>query len=149
AQAHVIGRYRDLVIAEFSVHGTPLVGTTIEESRLREIAGVSVLGMWDRSRTLPARSDLKFRALSLPVVAGSEEALERLNEYLYIYVTNWNPAIILGGGKVGRAAARALKQRGVPVHMVERNPELAAKIGDLPDLLVIGDAADRDVMRQV
>lgn len=149
AQAHVIGRYRDLVIAEFSVHGTPLVGTTIAESRLREIAGVSVLGMWDRSRILPARPDLKFRELSLPVVAGSEEALERLNEYLYIYDTNWNPAIILGGGKVGRAAARALKQRGVPVHMVERNPELAAKIGDLPDLLVIGDAADRDVMRQV
>jgi len=149
AQAHVIGRYRDLVIAEFSVHGTPLVGKTIAESNLREIAGVSILGMWDRSRILPAKPDLRFRELSLPVVAGSEDAIERLNEYLYIYDTNWNPVIILGGGKVGRAAARALKQRAVPVHMVERNPELAAKIGDLPDRLVIGDAADRDVMRQV
>jgi len=149
AQAHVIGRYRNLVIAEFSVHGTPLVGKTIAESNLREIAGVSILGMWDRSRILPATPDLRFRELSLPVVAGSEDAIERLNEYLYIYDTNWNPVIVLGGGKVGRAAARALKQRGVPVHMVERDPELAAKIADLPDRLVIGDAADRDVMRQV
>jgi voltage-gated potassium channel len=33
--------------------------------------------------------------------------------------------------------------------MVERNPELAEKIGDLPDRLIIGDAADRDVMRAV
>jgi voltage-gated potassium channel len=33
AQAHVIGRYRDLLIAEFSVHGTPLVGKTVAESR--------------------------------------------------------------------------------------------------------------------
>ncbi|MEX2473254.1 MAG: NAD-binding protein [Gemmatimonadota bacterium] len=149
AQAHVIGRYRDLLIAEFSVHGTPLVGKTIAESRLREIAGVSVLGVWDRSRILPAKPDLELRALELPVVAGSQAAIDRLNEYLFIYDTNWNPVIILGGGKVGRAAARALKQRGVPVHMVERNPELAQKIGNLPDRLVIGDAADRDVMSEV
>lgn len=149
AQAHVIGRYRDLLIAEFSVHGTPLVGKTIAESRLREIAGVSILGVWDRSRILPAKPDLELRDLELPVVAGSQAAIDRLNEYLYIYDTNWNPVIILGGGKVGRAAARALKQRGVPVHMVERNPDLVQKIGDLPDQLVIGDAADRDVMRKV
>ncbi len=149
AQAHVIGRYRDLIIAEFSVHGTPLVGKTLGESRLREIAGVSVLGVWDRSRIVPARPDVRFGDLSLPVVAGSSDAIERLNEYLFIYDTNWNPVIILGGGKVGRAAARALKERSVPVHMVERNPELAQTIGDLPDRLVIGDAADRDVMRDV
>ena len=149
AQAHVIGAYRDLVIAEFSVHGTPFAGKTLAESRLREIAGVSVLGVWDRSRILPARPDLRFGELALPVAAGSREAMERLNEYLFIYDTNWNPVIILGGGKVGRAAARALKQRSVPVHMVERKAELAPKIGDLPDRLVIGDAADRDVMREV
>ncbi len=149
AQAHVIGRYRELVFAEFSTHGTPLVGRTIADSRLREIAGVSVLGVWDRSRILPARPDLVFKDMSMPVVAGSREAIDRLNEYLYIYDTNPNPVIVLGGGKVGRAAAQSLKHRGVPVHMVERNPELAEKIGDAADRLVIGDAADRRVMREV
>ncbi|MDZ7778492.1 MAG: NAD-binding protein [Gemmatimonadota bacterium] len=149
AQAHVIGRYRDLVIAEFSVHGTPLVGKTLQDSRLREIAGVSVLGLWERSQILPARPDVVFSDLALPVVAGSQEAIDRLDEFLYIYDTNWNPVIILGGGKVGRAAARSLKQRGIPVHMVERNPDLAERIGDLPDRLIIGDAADRDVMHAV
>ncbi len=149
AQAHIIGRYRNLLIAEFSVHGTPLVGKKLADSQLREIAGVSVLGVWDRGQILPARADHVFRDLSLPVVAGSQETIDRLNEYLYIYDTNWNPVIILGGGKVGRAAARALKQRSIPVHMVERNPDLAEKIGDLPDRLIIGDAADRDVMRAV
>src|SRR5690606_19324881 len=64
AQAHVIGRYRELVFAEFSTHGTPLVGRTIADSRLREIAGVSVLGVWDRSRILPARPDLVFKDMS-------------------------------------------------------------------------------------
>jgi Trk K+ transport system NAD-binding subunit len=149
AQAHIIGRYRDLVIAEFSVHGTPFVGKTLAESRLREIAGVSVLGVWDRSNIAPARPDVRFGELSIAVVAGSESAVERLNEYLYIYDTNWNPVIILGGGTVGKAAAQALKERSIPVHMVERNPELEPHVRGLPDRLVIGDAADRDIMRDV
>ena len=149
AQAHVVGRYRNLLIAEFSVHRTPLVGKKLADSRLREIAGVSVLGVWEEGSIRLARPDLELRDVSLPVVAGSQDAIDRLNEYLYIYDTNWNPVIILGGGKVGRAAARALKQRSIPVHMVERNPDLAARIGDIPDRLVIGDAADRDVMRAV
>jgi len=149
AQAHVVGRYHDLIIAEFTVHGTPLVGKTIAESNLREIAGVSVLGIWDRSRILPAGADAVFGDLSVAVVTGSQQSIDRLNEYLYIYDTNWNPVIILGGGKVGRAAARALKQRSVPVYMVEKNAALAERIGDLPDRLIIGDAADRAIMRQV
>jgi len=149
ARAHVVGSYRNLLIAEFSAHGTPLVGRTLAESRLRDIAGVSVVGVWSRGQILAPRPDLELSELALPVVAGSREAIDRLNEFLFIYDTNWNPVIVLGGGKVGRAAASALKQRSVPVHMVERNPDLADKIGDLPDRLIIGDAADRDVMRQV
>lgn len=149
AQAHEVGRYRDLVIAEFSVHDTPLVGRTIATSGLREIAGVSVVGVWERGRMAPARADLVLQDMSLPVVAGSRHAIERLNEFLYIYDTNWNPVVVIGGGKVGRAAARSLKERGIPVHMVERNPDLRDTIGDLPDRLVVGDAAEREVMKQV
>lgn len=57
--------------------------------------------------------------------------------------------VVIGGGKVGRAAAQALKARSIPVHMAERNPDLADVIGDLPDELIIGDAADRRVMDRV
>lgn len=149
AQAHEVGRYRDLVIAEFSVHDTPLVGRTIATSGLREIAGVSVVGVWERGRMAPPRADLVLQDMSLPVVAGSRHAIDRLNEFLYIYDTNWNPVVVIGGGKVGRAAARSLKERGIPVHMVERNPDLRDTIGDLPDRLVVGDAAEREVMKQV
>jgi len=149
AEAHEIGRYRDLAFAEFSVQQTPLVGRTIAESRLRDIAGVNVVGVWMRARMVPPSPELVLEEHSLPVVAGSPEAVQRLNEYLYIYDTNRNPVVVLGGGTVGRAATRALKERAVPVHLVERKPELADEIGDLPDRLVIGDAADRRVMEQV
>ena len=149
AEAHVIGRYKDLVIAEFSVHATPLVGKTLAQSRIREIAGASVAGVWERGRMRPPAADLVLSETSLPVVAGSQEAIDRLNEFLFIYDTDTNPVVVIGGGKVGRAATRALRERSTSVHMVEKNPELAERIGDLPDRLVIGDAADRRVMERV
>jgi voltage-gated potassium channel len=75
-------------------------------------------------------------------VIGTAAQIEELNEVLVIYDANPNPVLVIGGGKVGRAAARALKLRGVPVHMVERKPELEPKIRGIPDRLFIGDAAD-------
>lgn len=149
AQAHVIGSYRHLQIAEFSAHDTPLAGRTIAEAGLRRIAGVSIAGVWDRGRMLPPSPDLVITPKSLPVVVGSGEAMERLNEFLYIYDTNWNPVVVIGGGRVGCASAQALKDRGIPVHMLERDPSLVPLIGDLPDRLVIGDAANREMMRTV
>lgn len=149
AQAHVVGSYGHLLIAEFSAHDTPLAGKSIAEAQLREIAGVSVVGVWERGTMQPARPGLVLTPQSLPVVAGSRKAIERLNEFLWIYDTNWHPTVVIGGGKVGTAAARFLKNRGIPVHMVERDPTLVSHLGELPDRLVIGDAADREVMNSV
>ncbi|MFO8174883.1 MAG: NAD-binding protein [Longimicrobiales bacterium] len=149
AQAHIIGEYGDLVLAEFSAHDTPFAGKTIREASLREIAGLSVVGVWERGKVLPGRPDTPITALSILVVAGSRDSMERLNEFLWIYDTNWNPVVVIGEGKVGQAVAAALKRRGIPVHVVERDPSLASALGDLPDRLVVGDAADREVMRSV
>lgn len=149
AQAHIVGEYGDLVLAEFSAHETPFAGKTIQEASLREVAGLSVVGVWERGKMLPGRPDTPLTSVSIPVVAGSRESMERLNEFLWIYDTNWNPVVVIGGGKVGQAVAAALKRRSLPVHMVERDPSLAQTLGDLPDRLVVGDAADREVMRSV
>src|SRR5690606_35227451 len=65
AQAYVLGRYHDLFIAEFSVHGTPLIGRTIRESGLREIAGVNILGVWERGRMLSPRPEVVLSEGSL------------------------------------------------------------------------------------
>ncbi len=149
AQAHVVGNYRDLLIAEFSARGTPLDGKTIGEARLREIAGVSVVGVWEHGEMLRPGPDLLLSSHSLPVVAGSRAAMDRLNEFLWIYDTNWHPVVVIGGGKVGTAAVRFLRDGGIPVHVVERDPAMAANLEKITDRLVIGDAADREVMRSV
>ena len=148
AQSHVIGSYRGLQIAEFPIHNTPLVGRTIRESGLRDIAGVTVVGIWEHARLQPAHPDTVLRDLSFPVVVGTEEMIQELDEFLCIYDVNVHPVLVIGGGKVGRAATRALKRKGIPVHMVEKDPAMVSRIGDLPDRLIVGDAARREVLTE-
>jgi Trk K+ transport system NAD-binding subunit len=148
AHANVIGRFHDLFLAEFPVHNTPLQGKTIRETRLREFTGVTVVGVWDHARLTPARPDLMLAPQCVPVVIGTSAQIQELNEVLVIYDANPHPVLVIGGGKVGRAAARALKRRDIPVHVVERNPELEPKIRGIPNRLFIGDAADRDLLEE-
>jgi voltage-gated potassium channel len=148
AQTHVIGSYRGLLIAEFPIHNTPLVGRTIRGSGLREIAGVTVVGIWEHARLQPADPDTVLKDLSFPVVVGTEAMMQALDEFLCIYDVNVHPVLVIGGGKVGRAATRALKRKGIPVHMVEKDPALASRFGDLPDRLITGDAARREVLAE-
>ncbi|MGH7477500.1 MAG: potassium channel family protein [Longimicrobiales bacterium] len=148
AQAHVLGRYENVVVAEFPVHNTPLVGRTIRDSRVRQAAGVSIIGVWERGRLLPAQPDAVLTSMSVPVVVGTEEQIEQLNEFLVIYEANFNPVIVIGGGRVGRAAAQSLEAAGVTVHMIERNPEMRQRIGEIPHRLFLGDAADRELLRK-
>jgi Trk K+ transport system NAD-binding subunit len=146
AHANVIGKFHDLVLVEFPVHNTPLQGKTIRETQLREFTGVSIVGVWERGRVHPARPDHLLTPHSVPVAIGTPDQIAELNEVLVIYDANPNPVLIVGGGKVGRSAAWALKQRGVPVHVVEKKGDLEAKITGIPDRVIIGDAADRAVL---
>lgn len=148
ASTHVIGRFRNLVIAEFPVLNTPFAGRTIHETGLREELGLNVVAVWDQATLEPAHPDKTLTDLSLPVVIGTEEQMAELDEMLFIYDTNWNPVIVIGGGKVGRAATRALKRKNVPVHLIERNPELAGRWTDLPDRMFVGDAAHRELLEE-
>jgi Trk K+ transport system NAD-binding subunit len=143
---HQIGSFKGMLIAEFTVQNTPLSGLTLRETKLRETTGASVVGVWERAQLSPASPELRLTDHSIPVVIGSREQLTALDNLLAERDANPSPVVIIGGGKVGLAAARELKDRGVRVHLVERDESLAPRIGQIPDRLVIGDAADRDVL---
>jgi voltage-gated potassium channel len=146
ARSHVIGRYHDLLVAEFPVHDTPLVGRTIRQTRLRQATQVSIVGVWERGRLLPANPDHVLTPTSVPVVVGNEKQIGALDEFLVIYDTNENPVLVVGGGKVGRAAARILRSQGIAVHLIEKNIALRDRIGDVANQVFFGDAADRDIL---
>lgn len=142
AQAHVIGRYEDLLIAELPVHHTPIVGKTIRDTRLREITGVSIIGVWERGKLRPARPDTVLTDGSVPILIGTEAQLDELDYLFAVYATNPNPVLVIGGGTVGRAAARALQRNEIPVHIVEQNTSLCERIQSVCDKVFPGDAAD-------
>jgi voltage-gated potassium channel len=72
------------------------------------------------------------------VLAGSREQLERFEELTAIYTVPETPVLVLGGGRVGRAAARGLRDRGIDYRIIEKNPE---RIHD-HEHTIIGNAAD-------
>ena len=148
AEVHQIGSYRDLVIGEFPVHGTPLAGRTLRELALRRRIGVSVVGVWERGRFEAPDPDRTLTSSSVPVVIGTPAQILELNALLVIYDTNYEATVVIGGGKVGCAAAKALKAREMTVHLVERDEALCAKLDGAADRIFRGDAADRKVLAE-
>ncbi len=138
AMSQVIGQFDDLLIAEATAHHTPLVGQTLLESRLREKAGITVVGVWERGRFELARPETVIHDNTVLVLAGSKEHLVRYDELFCLYHRSTAPVVILGGGRVGRATARALARRQVDYRIVE---VLRDRIGD-PEKYVHGSAAD-------
>lgn len=140
--AHIIGQFNDLIIAEATATGTPLVGQTLAESRLRDRAGVTVLGVWERGQFELAYPTTRIEAGTVLVLAGSEQQIAQYNALLCTEEPSHAPVVIIGGGRVGRAAGNALAERGLDYRIVELLP---ARMRD-PSKYVIGDAADLEVL---
>lgn len=148
-EAHVVGTYRDLHVAELPVRHTPFAGIEVRETHLRETHGMSVAGIWMRGRLLAAYPTTRIDPAGVLVIAGTREQLASLNQSL----SPGQPAgsgtgsvLIIGAGRVGHAAAAALKRAGVRTHVVEKDARALATMAAVADVLVEGDAADREVL---
>ena len=148
AALHPIGEYGDLKIAELPVHNTPLAEKTVRDTRLRERSGVSIIAVWDKGRLLPTRPDTPLSNSSVLVVMGTEEQLEELDTLLLIYNLNPNPVLMIGGGRVGVAAARALASKEVPIHLVERDGAKCERLKPVCTRVFQGDASDYEVLEE-
>jgi voltage-gated potassium channel len=142
AAAHVIGNLDELVVAEASASGTPLVGKTLGESGLRSLTGVTVVGLWERGQLLPAGPETRIGQHSVFLLAGSHEQIDRYNQVLGEHPVENSKVVIVGGGLVGKATARALDERGVEWTMIER---VAARLTDR-EHGIHGDASEFDTL---
>lgn len=144
ALAHIIGQFDTLRIAEATVNNTTLLGQTLREADLRRRIGINVLGVWERGQFMVATADTRMMSGTVLVLAGSEEAIIRYNELQRNQPASTAPVLIIGSGRVGQAAGRALAERGVSYRGVEINPE---RVRD-PETWVVGDAADLEVLER-
>ncbi len=143
--AQKIGSFDTLEIAEAPARGTPLVGKTLRESRLREETGVNVLGVWRRGVYESATPETKIGPNTVLVLAGNEEQFARYNERYQPPKASRAPVVIIGGGRVGRAVGRELEARGLDYLIIEKDP---TRVRD-PEKYVVGDAAAHEVMEMV
>lgn len=146
SSVHVIGKFKNLLIGEFPVHGTELAGKTLQETGLRQKTGANVVGIWERGQMKPVRPDTVIGQWDIPVVVCTEEQLQQIDGLVRTGRPNPNPVVVIGSGKVGRATAATLKRNGLKVHLVEHDPVEAAMAEPFCDHVFIGEAADRDVL---
>lgn len=149
--ANVIGRFDQLLIAEASAMRTPLEGKTLIQSNLREKTGVTVVGLWERGRFKVPQPQTRIDSSTVLVLAGSAEQLKKYDEVFSIYRvyhTTDAPVLILGGGRVGHAAAQILEERKIVYKVVEKNSKLIQNNkyiqGNAADLATLNRAGIRE-----
>ncbi|HEY5893777.1 MAG TPA: NAD-binding protein [Chthoniobacterales bacterium] len=137
AQAHIIGNFGTLRIAEAMVAGTPLVGKSLAGSRLRELVGITVVGLWQRGKFNAPSPGTILTADVMLVLAGSEKQIAAYNGLFCIYHLTHAPAVIIGAGRVGRATARNFDEMELDYRIVEQD---AVRVRD-SEKYVYGSAA--------
>jgi Trk K+ transport system NAD-binding subunit len=147
-EAHIVGEFRDLQIAELPARDTPFVGHSVRETKLREQTGLSLVGFWERGKLRPAYPDTQIPPESVLVVAGIAAQVAALNALLPETGDPSAPVLVIGAGKVGDAAARALKRKGLLVHAIDRTESALAPLAGEVDAIFAGDAADRHLLER-
>ncbi len=136
-RANIVGEFDELVVAEAPVTGTPMVGKSLGEGWLRRTTGLTVVGAWERGHFEMPGPETEIHDSTVLVLAGSREQMELFEELTAIYSVPETPVLILGGGRVGRAAAAGLRERGIDYRIIEKNPEREQD----PEHTVLGNAA--------
>lgn len=144
-KANVIGNFDELLIAEAPAMRTPLQGRTLAESRLRELTGVNVVGVWEQGRFHLPDPKNPIGASTVLVLAGSENQFDIYDSIMGPSGKDKErsgPVVVLGGGRVGMSVARTLAERGVDYRIVEKRT-----LKNTEDTRVIqGSAADLDIL---
>ncbi|MCG8632359.1 MAG: NAD-binding protein [Desulfobacterales bacterium] len=144
---HIIGQFEDFYIAETLASDTALVGRTIAETQLRQSVGVNIVGIWTRGVYRPPSPGTVIDKSTILLLAGSQESLDKYDQ---IHSNDIDPGmieapvLILGGGRVGKAALEFLEIHGQQYTVVEKNKGAAKRLKNC----IVGDAADIKVLKE-
>jgi Trk K+ transport system NAD-binding subunit len=152
-RVHAIGTIGSTIIAEAAARGTALVGKFLGEAVEMQRSRVRILAVLRKGRLRAMTPDLRITDGTVLVLAGKEEDLAQYDAQFQSREISEEPVVILGGGRVGRAASRALSAEGVPNTIVELEPgrvETSYSVleGTASYAVVHGDAADQRILRR-
>jgi Trk K+ transport system NAD-binding subunit len=148
--AGILGNFNGLMIAEFSAVGTVFEGQAIWQTGITEKTGLRVVGIWQRGEFIAPQVDTVITAAMVLMLAGFKEQFERYDKFFQASVQRDEmPILILGGGRVGRAAAETLEKYDLPYIIVEKDRAVVQQIMRQEGRECLhGNAADIDVLRK-
>jgi Trk K+ transport system NAD-binding subunit len=141
-RSHVVGHVDALLIAEAWAARTALVGKTLRELHLRDQLGITVGGVWQRGKFSLGGPGTTITPESVLLLAGTREQLDNYDRHFGVPAELPAFVLIIGGGRVGLAASRALDEQHVDYRIVEKTGRLGAH-----PRVVVGDAADLEVLK--
>ena len=136
-----------MLIAEFPVHDTILAGQTLAQANLRQKLGISVIALLKRGKISPPDPQEVLSPTTILIMAGTEEEIGQTGRQLTescAYPPANPSVIILGGGRVGQAAAAFLDQNNISYKIIEKR----GKVGSKQNHFIYGDAADIAVLKE-
>ena len=141
--ANVIGNVESLLIAEAPAMRTPLVGKTLAQSRLSETIGLNVVGVWERGRFHIPTAQTPINRTTVLLLAGSAEQFNAYDETFGKDRRHQAPVLILGGGRVGKAAGDVLAGRHLDYRIIEKNRRRVEG-----ERYILGSAADINILKK-
>lgn len=146
-EPHITGRFEKLCVAEVPIRDTALANQTLAQANLRQKQNITVIGIWEKGTVLQPTADHLLQETNILIIAGSEEAISEANRLLNTASITPFPeptVLILGGGRVGEAAADFLNEKEIPYIVIEKRRGSFKN----DNCHVYGDAADIDVLKE-
>lgn len=146
--SNIIGRFNELLISEMPALGTELVGKSLAQAEVRQATGVTVIGLMEEGKFLPSSAHTIITHKSILMLAGALPQIEAFDQKYIVAKSASNDDIqvlILGGGRVGNAAAETLAKSGVKYRIVEKRP-IKTEGADRAHY-ILGDAADINTLK--
>ena len=132
----------ELELVEVSIrHGSELAGTTLAGSRIRERAGVNVVGAWFRGEfDASPPPDVTLQPGTVLLVSGRPEQLEQLVELTQSSVRAFSSGetLIVGYGTVGQTVAAEFEELGVSHTVVDKV--------EMEGVDIVGDATETETL---
>jgi Trk K+ transport system NAD-binding subunit len=141
---NVIGRFDDLIISEMPAMNTDLAGKTLAELGIRQNTGATVIGLMEKGKFKASTPQTVITPQTILIVAGATQQLKKFDSIFtvkQIQEPETVQVLILGGGRVGMAAAKTLDEYGISYRIIEKRA-VRAKSASIKDSYIIGDAAD-------
>lgn len=140
---NIVGEFEQLKIAETIVKSSPYSGKTLKETKLRQDFNINVIGLWEEGEILLPYPNHVLKPDTVVIVAGIESDITKLDLYLRKFHPSNINVLIIGGGKVGRATATALREKNLSFKIIEKKAELILN----KEEYIHGSAADFETLR--